>query len=132
MTEVNLTKDPIMMLLLQNIVRGAGRISVHDTALNQQVEKLKYFLQHPSQVTYETLDQTINKLVEILHGYELPKDTGEDPTVANQVGSLPSAIYQFKTRLEELKTETDLNTKHFSVAQIDIILDRYYKLATGE
>lgn len=132
MTDVNLTKDPIMMLLLQNIVRGSSKISVHDTSLNQKVEELKHVLQSPTHVSYDGLTGTLDKLVNILHGYELPKDTGENPGEKNQVGSLPAALYQFKFRLEELKTETELNTKHYSLAEIEVIVDHYIKLATGE
>lgn len=132
MTELNLTKDPIMLLLLQNIVRGASKISVQDKALNQKVAELKQFMQSPTSVPYELVSGSMDKLAELLHGYELPKDTGEDPTVKNQIGSLPASLYQFKIRLEELKTETELNTKHFSTAEIEIILDRYVKLATKE
>lgn len=132
MTDVNLTKDPIMMLLLQNIIRGASRISVQDKALNQKVAELKQFMQSPTSVPYELISGSIDKLAEILHGYELPKDTGEEPTEKNQVGALPMSIHQFKTRLDELKTITELNTKHFSMAEIEVILDRYVKLATEE
>lgn len=137
MTEVNLTHDPILLLLLKNIIRASSRVSVHDAALNQKINELTYFDQHPGRVVYEQLTSTIDRLAEILAGYELKdhQSSKNDSNVEEQegsIGSLPGTIFNFKNRLVDLKTKTDLDSKHFTLAELEVKIEQFCKLAESK
>ena len=129
MTTLNLNKDPIALLLLKNIIRTTSQISVHDTALNQQIAKLTQAYSNPLAVDYDGLVAATAKLSEIVAGYGLDeeKESGsEEPTL----GSLSGTLYTFKAKLDELKTATDVDSKHF--ASVIEQVEEFYKLACWE
>lgn len=135
MTTLNLTKDPVLVLLLNNMIRGASKISLHDNALSQRVNELRFVRQNPTAVQYEPLSSTVSRLGEILAGYQLGNSKNKDGDVmtqGNEVSALPAIIYNFKTKLDELKSNTEINEKHFSTAEMEEKINRFVTLATGE
>lgn len=135
MTTLNLTKDPVLVLLLNNMIRGAAKISLHDNALNQRVNELRFVRKNPTAVQYEPLSNSVSRLGEILAGYQLgnvKNKDGDVMTQGNEVSALPAIIYNFKTKLDELKSHTEINQKHFSTAEIDEKVNEFVALADGE
>jgi hypothetical protein len=116
MTLINLTKDNIIYLLLKNIIKEASETSMHDVALNQKINELNQAYNNPTAVDCDQLVLSLMKLGELLTGYDL-----EDST-------LPNMLYTMKERLEELKTRTDIDDRHFKSALLDKV-EKFYRNA---
>lgn len=139
MTFLNLTRDPVLVLLLKNMIRGASQVSTHDQALKQRVQELKQAYQAPTQVAYEPLVNTVSRVGEILSGYELnnhKNQSGQVMTLGNEISALPGIIFNFKTRLDDLKTKSDLDNRHFVNNNVGDELskkaERFLKLVSGK
>src|SRR5271165_3854654 len=104
MTALNLSQDPVAMLLLKNIIQLASHISLHDVSLNKEITSLQTAYSNPININYDALSNSVLKLSEILTGYDIGKS------------ELPAIIFKFKNQIEELKVKTDLDGKHFHQA----------------
>lgn len=129
MINLDLTKDPILVLLLNNIVRTTSRISIHDQSLNQKIEELKAIQGNLKSVDYSVILSTINRLAEIVKSYEQTHHY-EEKEIGEESASLPSVIFNFIEKLNELKTRTYLDQKYFSVAELEQRIENFCKLAS--
>lgn len=126
MTTINLTQDPILLLLLSKIIRDASRVSNLDQGLHKTLNELKANYQDPSAVDYESLNSIIVKLGDILSGYSA--DSMKD----DNGSSLAEIIFNFKSKIDELKTKTQLDTKFFSTAELLERIEQFHKRAVEE
>lgn len=125
---LDLKKDPILILLLKNMVRAASRISIHDQKLNQKVEELNFIINNPVHVNYADVIGVVTNLAEIVKSYEKTHHVDEKE-VGSDLASLPTVIFNFIEKLDELKTKSYLDHKYFSLAELEQRINNFCKLA---
>lgn len=121
MFTIDLTKDPILMLLLNSMIRSASRISIHDKVLNKEVDNLNYILTNAKFVDYDSTLKTVEKLAEIVKSYNLKSD--------NSGPQLSEIIFNFIQKLNELKTDLYLKNKYFTTHELEDKVASFSKLS---
>ena len=74
MTTLDLTKDPILEVLLKRIIDSSSLISNHDRKLNEKIQNLKDVSVNLTSIDYELLKISIKELDSVLKSYELEKE----------------------------------------------------------
>ena len=113
---LDLTKSPMLLSLLQQIIRQVSGLSQHDQALHQLLRSITQYIQHPQSVDGAHLNMALESLKDVVSSY-----SGHDK-------SLPNLFWSVKTELDFLMQSQRLSSmKVPHTAQLLLNIERLAK-----
>jgi len=130
--QIDLTKSPMLIQLLKNMVIGLTQLSNEDTVLRQRIAEIQQYLHSPKSVDSEQITSTIYRAKDIASYYDIKPHGNKTP--GNFVMSLPGIFYHASAELDHLieskrLMEQPVHPKDLSpnIAQLSLDVKRFSK-----